>query len=60
MKAPGKLKITFEYTEPRETEFSVTIPDESTVDEVAQTLRALMLAVGYHPDNVEEVIPQQP
>lgn len=58
MKAPGKLKITFEYTG-RETEFSATIHEDSTVDEVAQALRSLMLAVGYHPDNVEEVIPQQ-
>ena len=36
----------------------VAIHGDSTINEVAEAMRAFLLAVGYHHTNVDEVLPQ--
>ena len=36
----------------------LTIHGDSTINDVAEALRAFLLAVGFHQDNVDEVLPR--
>ena len=51
MKEKNRLKITFEYDD---REFSASIHEDSTITEVGEALKGLLVAVGFHKDNVEE------
>lgn len=52
-KENNKLKITFEYPD---REFSASIHEDSAMPEVVETLKGLLIAVGFHPDTVKEYI----
>ena len=47
-----RLKITFEY---EDREFSSSIPDGSTIQEVGEALKGLLVSAGYHIDTVNEL-----
>ncbi|NVM38433.1 MAG: hypothetical protein HWN81_22770 [Candidatus Lokiarchaeota archaeon] len=55
MKEKNRLKITFEYDD---REFSASIHEDSTITEVGEALKGLLVAVGFHKDNVEELFYQ--
>ena len=55
MDKKNKLKITFEYDD---REFSGSIHEDSTITDVGDVLKGLLTAVGFHPDNVEELFYQ--
>ena len=52
-KEDNKLTITFEYPE---RSFSASIHQDVAIAELAETLKGLLIAVGYHPDTVKEYI----
>ena len=35
----------------------VAIHGDSSIDEVMEAFRAFLLAAGFHPENVDEVVP---
>ena len=39
-----------------ETEVSITLSDESDIYEVGEKLKGLLVAYGFHPNNVDELI----
>ena len=49
----NKLTITFEYPD---RVFTASIHENSPIPEVADTLKGLLIAVGFHPDTVNEYI----
>ena len=52
MKKEHRLKITFEYDE---REFTSSIADSSTIQEVGEALTGLLVSSGYHIDTVKEL-----
>ena len=52
MKKEHRLKITFEYDE---REFTSSIADSSTIQEVGEALTGLLVSAGYHIDTVKEL-----
>ena len=52
MKNERRLKITFEYDD---REFTSSMADSSTIQEVGETLRGLLVSAGYHIDTVKEI-----
>lgn len=35
---------------------SITCPEEGTCDEVLESFKSFMLAVGYHPDSIKDML----
>ena len=52
MKQNNKLKITFEYDD---REFTSSIADSCTIQEVGEALKGLLVSAGYHIDIVKEL-----
>ena len=52
MEQNNKLKITFEYDD---REFTSSIADSCTIQEVGEALKGLLVSAGYHIDIVKEL-----
>ena len=54
---PNRFRFIHEYPElPEEFRIEVSLSADVTVDEVVQAFKQFLLAVGYHPDSVQEVL----
>ncbi len=52
MKIEDTLTITFDYDD---RQFTSSLRDSSTIDEVGEALMGLLLSAGFHKDNVDEL-----
>jgi len=46
------MKITIRN---EDKEISVTVTDDATIDELGEELKGLLVAYGYHPNNVDNL-----
>lgn len=53
------MTITFELQQAPCTKASITIHEDSNINEVADALRAGLLAIGYHIDSIMAVLPER-
>lgn len=51
------MTITFELQQTPFTKASITLNEDSNINEVADALRAGLLAMGYNIDSIMEVLP---
>lgn len=51
------MNITFELSETPFTKAVITIHEDSNITEVADAIRAGLLAMGYHIDSIMEALP---
>ena len=51
------MNITFELSETPFTKAVITIHEDSNITEVADAIRAGLLAIGFHIDSIMEVLP---
>jgi len=40
-------------------EVGVEIPDDSSIDSVVEAFKSFLLAVGFHPNTVNEALPEE-